>query len=378
MPWWLLGREVIDAGRALEAVHRLQRVAQLRPVERLRLLHRGGGEHDRVPAASGPVRIAVAVLGAPRLEELADLGLQRAVRQRVVDLRRRGDEEELVAEHFGHRPEHRDVLQAGQHDHVEAELLDVLRRRQRGAAEPDLEDRARAGRIHLLDRDAQVRVVGLVLLDADDLEAEVLRLLLGRRLLRIGVGRGIVQHADLLHLRLVLQVFEPRHDFEARRRDGGERPFDVIGLLRQDRAQHHRRLGAHHDRRGGEIAGRHAAAREHVHFVRRDHLAIDRHGLLRLGAVVLDHELDLPAGDAALGVQRRDRDLDAVAPGAIDRRRIAGETGRHADLVDVLRVCARVAARSSAAHAAAICHRDLSMFLPLCFCLLCVASFSRK
>ena len=93
--------------------------------------------------------------------------------RRIVDLRRRGDEEELVAEHLGHRAEHREVLDAGQHQHVEAELLDVLGRRQRGAADADLEDGAGAGRVHLADLDAEVGVVLLVLLDADDLEAEV-------------------------------------------------------------------------------------------------------------------------------------------------------------------------------------------------------------
>jgi len=78
-----------------------------------------------------------------------------------------------------------------------------------------------------------------------------------------------------------------------------------------------------HLRRGGEVAGRDAAAREHVHVVGRNHFPIDRDGLLRLGAIVLHHKLDLPAGNAALGVECRDRDLDTVAPRAIDRRGIS-------------------------------------------------------
>src|SRR5262249_59505220 len=98
-----------------------------------------------------PVRIAILILGAPGVEELADLGLERAVGQRVVDLARRRDEEELVAEHLGNWPEYRNVLEARQHQHVEARLLDLLRRRQRRAAAADLEDGARTSRVHLLD-----------------------------------------------------------------------------------------------------------------------------------------------------------------------------------------------------------------------------------
>ena len=45
---------------------------------------------------------------------------------------------------------------------------------------------------------------------------------------------------------------------------------------------------------------------------------------------------DLAAHDAAFGVERVDRDLDAVAPGAVDSRRIAGQARGHADLIDVL------------------------------------------
>ena len=57
--------------------------------------------------------------------------LSGEVRQDGIDLRRGGDEEEVVAEHVGHRAEHRQILQARQQQQVGAQLLDVLRRRQR-------------------------------------------------------------------------------------------------------------------------------------------------------------------------------------------------------------------------------------------------------
>jgi len=161
-------RHVVDAGRALESADRLELVAHLRPVERFALLDRLGGQHDAVPAARRPIGIAVAVFRPPGLEELGDRRLERAVGQRVVDLRWRADEEELVAEHLGHRAEDGEILDAGEQQHVEPELLDVLRRGQRGAAQPDLEDGAGARGIHLLDLHREIGVVGLVLLDADD------------------------------------------------------------------------------------------------------------------------------------------------------------------------------------------------------------------
>ena len=164
--------------------------------------------------------------------------------KRVIDLRRRSDEEELVAQHLSHRAEHRDVLKARQHDHVETKLLDVIGRRERGATKPDLQKRAGAGSVHLLDLNTEVGVVGLVLLDADDLKPVLRCLFLCCRLLRVGIRRWIVQDADFLHLCLVLQILQPRFNFEARRRNGGEGPFHVVRLLRQDRAQHHRNFGA--------------------------------------------------------------------------------------------------------------------------------------
>jgi hypothetical protein len=111
----------------------------------------------------------------------------------------------------------------------------------------------------------------------------------------------------------------------------------VIRLLGENRTQHHRNLRPDHKRRGCKVAGRDATAREHIDFVRADHLAVNSHRLLRLRAIILDDKLDLAARDAALCVERRDRDFDAVAPSAIHGRCIAGKTGRHPDLVDVLR-----------------------------------------
>ena len=70
--------------------------------------------------------------------------------------------------------------------------------------------------LQLADLHAHVGVVLLVLLDADDLQPVVGGVLLGRGLLHVGVGRRIVQHADLLDLGLLLQVFEPLLDLHAR------------------------------------------------------------------------------------------------------------------------------------------------------------------
>ena len=143
--------------------------------------------------------------------------------------------------------------------------------------------------------------------------------------------------------------------------------FTWSGVLRQDRAQHHRDLRAHRQRRAGEISGRDAARQEDVGFVGRDHLAIDRHRLLRLGLVVLGDDLDLAAHDAALGVERRGRDLDAVAPAAIDGGGIAGQAGRNADLVDLLRAgrCGRQRGRESGERRELLLRHDfppLSLF----------------
>ena len=219
----------------------------------------------------------------------------------------------------------------------------------RGAAEADFEERAGAGSVHLADLHAEIGIVLLVLLDAGDLEAIVGRGLLGDVLLQHGIGRRIVQHADLLDLGFFLEILEARRDLETGRRQSAERPFHVVGLLREDRAQHHRNLRTNRQRRAGEIAGRDAARQEDVGLVGRDHLAIDRHRLLRLGLVVLGDDLDLAAHDAALGVERCGSDLDPVAPASIHCRGVAGQAGRNSDFVDFLRAgrCNRKRGRES-------------------------------
>ena len=150
-----------------------------------------------------------------------------------------------------------------------------------------------------------------------------------------------MQDPDFLDLRLVFQILQPRLDFESRRRNGGEGPLHVVRLLRENRAQHHRNFRSRHKRRGGEIAGGNATAREDIDLVGADHLAIAGDRLLRLGAVVLDDEIDLAAHNAALCIERGNCDLDAVTPCAIHGRGVASKAGRHADLVGVLRAGAR-------------------------------------
>ena len=150
---------------------RLQRVAHLRPVERFRLLDRGGGERDRVPAATGPVRIAVAVLGAPQRQELADLLLERTVGKRVVDLGGRGDEEELVAQD----------LATGRNTARSSTLVSMSMSRPSCLMflaavsvvppRPILSSGARAGRMHLLICTLRSASSVLYCSIADDLEA---------------------------------------------------------------------------------------------------------------------------------------------------------------------------------------------------------------
>ena len=341
-------RHVVDAGRALEAGDGLDLIADLGALEALALLDGLGRDLHAVPPARRPIRIAVLVFRLPRHQELGDFRLHRAVGQCFVDLRRRCDKEKLVAEHLRHRAKYREVLHACQHQHVEPELLDVLGSCQSGAAEADLEDRASAGCMHLADLHAEIGVVLLVLFDSDELQAVVGRGLLGDVLLQNRIGRWVVQHADLFDLGFVLEILKSGRDLETGRRQGAERPFHVVGVLRQDRTEHHRDLCAHRERRAGEIPSRDAARKEDISLV-GDHLAIDRHRLLRLGLVVLGHHLDLAAHDAALGIECGSRDLDAVPPAAIDCCRIAGEARGNADLVSLLRagLCDRQRGRQS-------------------------------
>src|SRR6185312_16396948 len=143
-------RHVVDPGGALEAADGLELIADFCTLKALARFDGLGSEHDAVPASRSPVRVAVLVLCLPGAQELGDFGLHDAVRQGVVNLRGRGNEEEPIAEHLGDRTEHREVLDAREHQHVETELFDVLRRGERGSAEADLEYGARPAAFILL------------------------------------------------------------------------------------------------------------------------------------------------------------------------------------------------------------------------------------
>ena len=87
------------------------------------------------------------------------------------------------------------------------------------AAKADLEHRAGAGRLHLAQLDAQIGVVLLVLLDADDFDAVAGGFLFGDGLLQVGVRRRVVEHAHFADGRLVAQIGEA--GFRSRTGAGG-------------------------------------------------------------------------------------------------------------------------------------------------------------
>jgi hypothetical protein len=62
-----------------------------------------------------------------------------------------------------------------------------------------------------------------------------------------------------------------------------------------------------------------------MHLVVRHHLPVADDRLLRFGPVVLDDDLDLPAEEAALLVERLCGEQQAVAPGAVVDRGVTGQ-----------------------------------------------------
>ena len=105
--------------------------------------------------------------------------------------------------------------------------------------------------------------------------------------------------------------------------------------LRHDRERQARAPGAHH----------------HRHLVAGDQLLGDRGGFGRVALVVLDHELDLLAEHAALGVDLVGGDLGAVDDVGARRGEGAGQRLVDADL-DVLRLRGASDQKSVAAPAA--------------------------